>query len=209
MEALNKASNSERSDEMSPLEPEQDKTDKVVEHLLTSTVTQAKKMLGALTDVIDEDNATRVLRMIADLCTTNIAILTDLDPAAIRSGPRAKAQANGSPFSLSPTSIYEPMVAGGQNNETFGAQALGQMLALVPQIQLGQNVKGMTSALVEAKKAGLDDIAKQLEQKLSNTLGQATGEPEEMPEPEPESEGDGSSDVDTFTPSHQFGEAVS
>jgi hypothetical protein len=170
-----------------------DKTDKAVDELRAATVQQARMVLTRLVAVMDEDNATRVLRMLADLATTNIAILTDLDPAGLRNGPRAKLSpgAYGLPGG-GMVNIGEPMVAGGMNNETFGAQALGQLLSLVPQIQMGNNVKGLTNALKEAKEAGLDEEAELISAKLKNVLGHATGDEEPMPEaapmplPEPE-----------------------
>jgi len=185
MEALNNEDNATRTEETSPVESEQDKTNQAIEGLRVASVKQARTMLAGLAEAITDENATRILRIMADLCTTNIGLLTDLDPAGVRGGPRVmKNGPNVSPYGLtydSGVNIGEPMVAGGQSNETFGAQALGQLLALVPQLQIGVNAKGLTYALSLAKESGLDEEAKLISTQLKSLLGGATGELEEMP----------------------------
>jgi len=164
------------------------RVDEVARGLVTDTVELARKQIEHLLTAMTPDNATRVLRTIGDIASKHIDLIVDLDPAQFVGmsvkGPRI-GDSGGNLIGYGGSSYIGP-VEGGMNNETFGAQALQQLVALGPKLtqsfNKGKNVQALTSALRDAKEANLsENLIADLEAQIREELG--TAPQREMPEP--------------------------
>lgn len=162
--------------------------------LRKETVERAKRALGELVMLLDPESKTvqRVLRLIETTANIHSELINSYSggvmPRHRRSG--AIQWVNDSVESENPMVPVDgiPVLpfSGGTDNETFGAQAMGQLMSLAksitkPRENMSQDIRNLSEALAIATEANLPiDVRSGIEKKLTEALG-GDARPDSLP----------------------------